>query len=152
MLDWIGENDVLLGWLATASVAMFIGTLVAIPFAVVRIPEDYFAKRSRRMPLKSVRHPVLRILVSGVKNLLGAIFLLAGVAMLALPGQGILTIVIGLALLDFPGKFGLERWLVTRKAVLSSINWMRRKRGRPPLILKRPASAAGTEAPDGNAS
>jgi hypothetical protein len=88
-----------------------------------------------------VSHPVLRGLLYGAKNVLGVIFLIAGLAMLALPGQGILTIVIGLALLDFPGKFALERWLVTRKAVLNSINWMRRKRGRPPLILETSAPA-----------
>jgi hypothetical protein len=135
MLDWIQDNDVLLGWLAAASVAMFIGTLIVIPFLVVRIPEDYFARRSRRVTMKQIRHPMLKGLMFGLKNLLGAIFLLAGVAMLALPGQGVLTIVIGLALLDFPGKFAFERWLVRRRAVLGTINWMRRRRGRPLLRL-----------------
>lgn len=136
MLEWIDENDVLLGWLAGASIIMFIGSLIAIPFIVVRIPEDYFARRERRVTLRSVEHPVLKGMLYGAKNLLGAIFVVAGVAMLALPGQGILTIVIGLALLDFPGKFALERWLVRRKAVMRSINWMRRSAHRRPLRLE----------------
>ena len=55
--------------------------------------------------------------------------------MLVLPGQGILTILVGFTLLDFPGKFRLQRWIVTRRGVLESINWVRKKAGREPLAL-----------------
>ena len=53
--------------------------------------------------------------------------------MLVLPGQGVLTIVIGLLLMEFPGKTRLERWLVGRPSVLEFVNRMRTRRGRPPL-------------------
>ena len=56
--------------------------------------------------------------------------------MLVLPGQGLLTILIGLAVMQFPGKFELERWLVTRKGVLEGINWLRQRSGRLPLEVK----------------
>ena len=54
--------------------------------------------------------------------------------MLVLPGQGLLTLLVGFLLVDAPGKYRLERWLVSRKAVLRPINWLRRRKGRQPLI------------------
>jgi len=55
--------------------------------------------------------------------------------MLVLPGQGVMTVLIGVALLDFPGKHRLQRWIVGRRGVLDALNWIRRKRGRPPFSL-----------------
>ena len=71
------------------------------------------------------------------KNVLGAIFVVAGLIMLVLPGQGIFTILIGIMLLDFPGKYRLERWIVARRPVLQSINWLRQRAGRAALVLGR---------------
>jgi hypothetical protein len=51
------------------------------------------------------------------------------------PGQGLLTIAVGLILLDFPGKFRLERWLATRRSVWRSLNWLRRRAGSKPLQM-----------------
>jgi hypothetical protein len=68
-----------------------------------------------------------------LKNLFGAILVLAGLSMLLLPGQGILTILVGLMFLDFPGKFAMERRLVRQRPVITAINWMRRRANRPPL-------------------
>lgn len=130
MLAWLRDHEGLLLWLGV-SAAMFVGSLVIVPIAVARIPEDYFA-HDRREPLDT-RHPLLRLTLRVLKNVLGFVLVVAGIAMLVLPGQGILTIVIGIALLDFPGKYRLERKLVSRPAVLRSLNWIRRKAGRPPL-------------------
>ena len=52
-----------------------------------------------------------------------------------LPGQGIFTILIGVMLLNFPGKYQLEQWIVARRPVLHSINWLRRRAGRAALVL-----------------
>ena len=133
MQAWLQDHKALLLWLGIASTVMFVGTLVAIPIAVARIPEDYFAHDRREPP--PTRHPLLRILLLVLKNLAGAVFVLAGIAMLLLPGQGILTILIGLGLLDFPGKYRLERSLACRPAVRRALNWIRAKVGRPPLRL-----------------
>jgi UPF0716 family protein affecting phage T7 exclusion len=80
-------------------------------------------------------HPVLRMLGHVIKNVIGGIFLFAGFLMLFLPGQGILTMLIGISMLDFPGKRKLEAWLIGRPAVLSTINGMREKFSKPPLII-----------------
>ena len=70
-----------------------------------------------------------------LKNLGGYALVGAGVAMLVLPGQGLLTILIGLGLIDFPGKREFERWIVCRRPVGRALNWMRRRAHRPPLVL-----------------
>jgi hypothetical protein len=53
--------------------------------------------------------------------------------MLIVPGQGLLTIAVALILLDFPGRFRLERWLATRPAVWRSLNWLRKRAGHKPF-------------------
>jgi hypothetical protein len=79
---------------------------------------------------------VLRPATLVVKNVIGAVLLVAGLVMLVVPGQGLLTIAVGLMLVDFPGKFRLERWLATRRPVWKAINWLRARAGRE--ALERP--------------
>jgi hypothetical protein len=74
--------------------------------------------------------PALRYVLLALKNVLGVVLLIAGLIMLIAPGQGLLTIMIGLTLIDFPGKYRLESWFVTRPAVWKSVNWLRRRAGR----------------------
>ncbi|UCD27426.1 MAG: hypothetical protein JSV03_09880 [Planctomycetota bacterium] len=133
MPEWIGDHKVLLGWLATLSLVTFIGTLIVIPILVIRIPENYFMeRRHHRLPCWE-RHPVLRLAGVILKNAAGWLFIATGIAMLVLPGQGIITIVVGLILSDFPGKFRLERWLASRRLLIRAMNWTRSRAGRPPL-------------------
>ncbi len=135
LLDWIKENDALLWWLGASSLVMFLGTLVVIPWLLIRIPDDYFLyQRKERMELL-VHQRMLGIGLKVLKNLLGGIFLLAGLAMLILPGQGLLTILMGLALMDFPGKERCLLWLVSRKSVFRSMNWIRQRAGKDPIRL-----------------
>jgi hypothetical protein len=117
------------------SVIGFIGSVLAIPFVLVRLPPHYFDERHPRTWMQEY-HPVLRWIGLVLKNGVGIVFLLAGIAMLFLPGQGVLTMLIGISLIDFPGKRRLERKLIGRPAVLRTINSMRKKFGRPPLTVK----------------
>lgn len=119
--------------LGIISVLGFFGTLALIPWIVLRLPADYFAK-PRRDSLISHRLPTwLRLLLLTVKNLLGVVVVLLGIVMLVIPGQGLLTILIGLTLIDFPGKYALQRKLIQRKPVLRSVNWLRERKQKPPL-------------------
>ena len=120
--------------LTVASVVGFIGSLIAIPLILVRLPADYFDTRVPRHWMKD-HHPVLRVIGLVVKNAVGAVFLLAGFAMLFLPGQGVLTILVGISLMNFPGKQQLEAKLIGQPAVLRAINAMRNKFNKPPLII-----------------
>jgi hypothetical protein len=130
--QWI-PVDVLYG-LALASAIGFIGSLIAIPLILVRLPADYFDTRTPRHWMKD-HHPVLRLLGVIVKNVVGVVFVLAGFAMLFLPGQGLLTILIGVSLMDFPKKRVLEAKMVGQPTLLGVINSMRQKFGKPPLTM-----------------
>ncbi|HEX9155545.1 MAG TPA: hypothetical protein VF819_08270 [Nitrospira sp.] len=120
--------------LTVLSVVFFIGSLIAIPYILVRLPADYFDIRIPR-PWMEDHHPILRVMGHIVKNAVGGIFLFAGFLMLFLPGQGVLTMLIGVSMLDFPGKRKVEATLIGQPTVLGVINSMREKFGKPPLIL-----------------
>jgi archaellum biogenesis protein FlaJ (TadC family) len=134
MFDWIKDHDTLLWWLTAASVVMFLGSLIIMPMLVARIPADYFVQEERPPSKWMGHHPALRITLMIGKNLLGVVLILAGLAMLLIPGQGLLTMLIGVLLLDLPGKYRFEKWLITRPRIHRAINWLRAKAGREPLI------------------
>jgi hypothetical protein len=103
-------------------------SLIGLPFLLIRIPTDYFTRRHG-----SARRAGLDWFAWSVKNLLGVLLLLLGIAMLVLPGQGILTIVVALVFLDFPGKSRIERWLIGSPRVFAALNALRLRAGRPPF-------------------
>jgi len=134
MIARITSNGQMLAWMTGISVVMFVTTLLLIPVLVVRIPEDYFRREGGYDEELRRNRPFLYWSVLLLKNLLGVVFILAGLAMLFLPGQGILSILIGVSFTDFPGKRRLERRLVSVPKVLHSINWMRSRSGKSPLL------------------
>ncbi|MBL8498868.1 hypothetical protein ABF87_07640 [Nitrosomonas sp. JL21] len=129
---WVSV-DVLVG-LTIASIIGFIGSLIAIPWILVRLPSDYFDLRVPRHWMKD-HHPVLRMLGLIIKNAVGALFVAVGFLMLFLPGQGLLTMLIGISLLDFPYKRRLEARIIGQPAILNVVNSMRYKFHKPPLTL-----------------
>jgi hypothetical protein len=135
MFEWIREYEVALGWLSAVSVLTFVGSLLCVPWLVIHIPTDYFIRPRHYVDRWRSRHPLVRAALLAMKNLCGVLLVLAGVAMLVLPGQGILTILIGLMFLDFPGKFALEERLARQPPVIRAINWIRAKAKCPPLEL-----------------
>jgi hypothetical protein len=135
VLQWIESHPALLWSLGGASVAVFVASLLAMPAIVVRIPADYFAHDHRPPSRFAEQHRAVRLLLLITKNTLGGLLMLGGVAMLVLPGQGLLTLLVGFLLIDFPGKYRLEAWLVSRRVVHRPINWLRRRRDHPPLVI-----------------
>jgi hypothetical protein len=136
MFEWLVNNETLVWWLASVSIIGFVATLALVPVLIIRIPTDYFSDtRRQRWDLWDQSHPVMRWSLLVGKNLLGWVVILLGIAMLVLPGQGILTIVIGMILINFPGKYRLERWIITRDSVLRAINAIRKRSGRAPLEI-----------------
>ena len=109
--------------------------MVILPIVVVRMEEDYFLEN--RNPGKAISevHPVIRWAGLIAKNVLGVILLIAGIIMLVTPGQGLLTVLMGLILTDFPNKRALELRIIALPAVLKAINWIREKAKKPPLRL-----------------
>ena len=120
-------------WISAASLLSAAATLLTIPWVIARLPADYFHHSHRQHWRASQRPPAIALVFGVVKNLVGAVLLVLGVVMLFIPGQGLLTILVGLLLMNFPGKYRLERWLVQRPGVLRSLNWLRKRHGRPPF-------------------
>jgi hypothetical protein len=135
--DWAESNQATLWWLFFVSLAMFLLTPLVVGWLVVRMPADYFTARRRSRPAYWQRHGALGPAAMLLKNLLGIMLLVGGLVMLLVPGQGLLTIAVGLMLVDFPGKFRFERWLAMRPPVWRSINWLRKRAGRGPLERPR---------------
>ncbi len=130
VIAWLEQHAWLLLGLSLGSLLL---SLLLLPCFVARIPEDYFSHPHRHRLSAESRHPLLDLAISGLKNLVGLILAIAGLIMLFTPGQGLLTLLVGLMLMNFPGKYRLERWLVMRPGVLKAINWLRRRGGHPPL-------------------
>jgi hypothetical protein len=131
--DWLHSNTWLFAWLFALGIGSLIATALLMPLVVLRLPEDYFV--ATRSELARTRNAWQWAVHVG-KNALGVVFVLAGIAMLVLPGQGLLTIVIGLLLVDFPGKRAVELRIVRRPAILGFLNRLRDRRGKPPLRVE----------------
>jgi hypothetical protein len=107
-------------------------TFTTISMLLISLPSDYFSRKKR---VSRIKNPVLRLLLRLVQNVCGAVFLIAGFIMLFTPGPGILSVLVGIILCDFPGKRRIERKIVARPRVLSMINRIRARYNRPLLIL-----------------
>jgi len=133
-LGFIERGDVIL------AVSLFIVTFAAsagiISFILVKLPPDYF-QESHSRAFWSDRRPALRWLGLIGKNVLGVLLVLLGIVMSVpgIPGQGFLTILLGIMLLDLPGKRRLEQKILGQPKVLEKINRLRQKFGKPPLLL-----------------
>ena len=122
--------------LALLSLVMFLGSLLAVPWLIGRLPADYFMSHWQRVDERRRQHPLAQVLVPLLRNLAGCVLLLAGVAMLLLPGQGLLTMVIGLCVMDFPGKRRMLGWMVEKQAIQQGLNWIRRKQGKEGFVFR----------------
>jgi hypothetical protein len=125
-----------LWWGVAISLVVAVGSLALAVAIVIGWSADHF-KLHGRARFWAGRHPAVRIFGLTVKNLAGVVLVGLGLVMSVpgVPGQGILTIVIGTTLLDLPGKRGIERRLIGRPWVLGKINHLRARFHRPALEL-----------------
>lgn len=119
----------LLRWLAPISLATFILSLLIIPLIVSNLSVNCFININKKKQAARISVTSLGFLL--FRNIGGIFLLTAGFAMLFLPGQGILTILIGLLLLSFPGKQTMLNYLIFKPAVQHSLDWIRKKSGKP---------------------
>lgn len=121
-------------WFFVAGAALFVVTNAAVVWIVLRLPHTYLTDRTPAAD-RPRRHPLVHLAWRLGKNLLGLLLVAVGVVLSlpGVPGQGLLTILIGVMLLDFPGKQRLEHKIIGQPRVLHSVNWLRRKFGRPEL-------------------
>ncbi len=120
--------------IAGVSVAIAVLSTALVVVVLVQMPADYFSHRPPP-PFLEGKPLWVRVLAMVVKNGLGWLLLVAGLVMSipGVPGQGLLTIMVGLLLADFPGKRSLERRLVRVHAVHRVANSVRARFGKPEL-------------------
>lgn len=140
-MDWISDlwasltlGRILLG------VGFFALSLIvsfgSIAFVLVKIPANYFSSHYVHdfMPNSSwwIRWGVVVL-----KNVFGVFLILLGLALSlpGVPGQGFLTILLGLIMLDIPGKRPMEAKIIKRPTILAAANNLRAKYNKPPLIM-----------------
>jgi hypothetical protein len=106
---------------------------------VIRLPADYFVRAPARGGFWQ-SHRVLRLILKVGKNLLGTLMLAMGVVLSLplVPGPGLLFMLLGLGFIDFPGKRSLELRLLRQPRVLSSVNKMRARFGKAPILTEEP--------------
>ena len=128
------ETYLLLGF--ALSVVATVGGVVVVGTVLVKLPPAYFVAPAVRQPLGTT-HSLVRWTVVFLKNLLGAALVVLGLIMSVpgIPGPGIITIVIGLMLLDFAEKRRWSRWVMSRRPILRAANNLRRKYGKPPFSM-----------------
>ena len=121
---------------AAGSLASLVLSAVLVSMVLIHLPADHYSKPRAALFAPS-NGGLVSILAGGamlvVRNVLGWLFVLAGIAMLVLPGQGLLSILAGLVLIDFPGKRRFELRLLASPVVREAMNWLRRRAGRPPF-------------------
>lgn len=123
-------------WGAAIFVVSAVVSLVLVVLVIVFLPRDYFLERDDRA-LWVDQHPLARIGLRVLKNLAGLFLIVAGIllSLPGIPGQGLLTVLVGVILIDFPGKQRFLRKFVCRPKVTATLNRIREKFGKRPLRL-----------------
>ena len=120
-------------WLGIVSSVIFLVSLLSIGRLVSLIPSDYFINRKESK--FKLNYPVAWLVSAVIKNIFGYILIFGGILMLILPGQGLITIFVGLLLSNYPGKYSIEKRIIATPKILKSINWLRKRSNEPPLII-----------------
>jgi hypothetical protein len=141
MSEWLNElwSSLTFGRVALGAglfVLSLVFSFVAIGLVMVKIPPHYFSPHHERDFLPNSPWAVRWGAVIA-KNIAGVILIIVGIilSLPGVPGQGILTILLGLIFLDIPGKRPLEARIIQRPTVLNAVNKLRAKYGKPPLEM-----------------
>src|SRR5215207_1916166 len=127
-------SNVLIG--ALIFVASFFINLAIVSIILVKLPANHFSK-NRKTKFWSGPHPAIHAAKVIGKNIGGVLLVALGVVLSlpGVPGQGLLTILLGVMLLDFPGRDRLEQKLLSKPSIVNTINRLRERFEKPPLKL-----------------
>ncbi len=131
---WESLTWVKIAWGLAITVVSIIASYGLIVVGMIKIPADYFSS-SYEKKVDSDKHFSVRWGAVIIKNTIGFIMIIAGIIMIFTPGPGVPTILLGLIMMDIPGKRPLEAKLIQRPMVLSAVNELRAKYNKPPLIM-----------------
>jgi hypothetical protein len=124
--------DLILRWawlIGIVTLLIFGGSLVVTVGLIITLPDDYWRRTSRTAGRKG--HP----LQSLVRNIAAVCLLTAGVIMLLMPGQGILTLLAGFFISDFPCRRRVIDALLKSSRIQGSLNHLRKRFGKDPFLF-----------------
>ncbi|MBN2279161.1 MAG: hypothetical protein JXQ65_01125 [Candidatus Marinimicrobia bacterium] len=134
MLNAILNNKEIFIIISLISVITFLGSIILIPFLIINLSPDYFSGKKKSLYL--YKHPLIRYIILILKNVMGFLLIIMGIVMLFIPGQGLLSIAIGLLFINFPGKKKLEYKFFTNAKIASVINHIRSRAGKNEIDFK----------------
>jgi len=141
MVDFLSEFINSLTWRgALIGVLVFVVTFLVnlgiVSLILVKIPANYF-KMNHKTRFWSGPKPALHAAKFIAKNILGFLLVALGIVLSipGVPGQGLLSILLGIMLLHFPRKSTLERKLLGRPEIVKAINRLRARFHKPSLEL-----------------
>ena len=130
-LDQYGSVLTCLGIISTIT---FFLSLLIVPWIICRLNKNFFLHLHEHTK-KEDEHPATFILLKLLRYFMGSLLLFAGILMLFLPGQGLLTMILGISLLDFPGKRTLIDWVLHFHPIQNGLNWIREKGTKSPFLF-----------------
>jgi len=140
-MEWLSSFWASLTWgNILLGVGLFLASLLlsflAIGIVMVKIPENYFSSHYQQDFLPNSSW-LVRWGAVILKNILGVILVVLGVilSLPGVPGQGVLTILLGLIMLDIPGKRPIEARIIKRPTILAAVNDLRARYNKPPLVM-----------------
>jgi len=133
LLTWLSEYRLFVSVLAGASILLLASTVLATPWLVAKLPADYLlAKQTGK-----ISGSLTRWLVNVLRCVVGTALILLGIIMMITPGPGIIVLLLGISVTQFPGKQRLLVHVATRPSVFRSLNWMRQRHHKPPFDAPR---------------
>ncbi|MBT3276575.1 PGPGW domain-containing protein [uncultured Candidatus Thioglobus sp.] len=131
VLTLVSQYEEIFILVGIVSAVVFVATLLLTPYLLGLIPADYF---SANYAYQVKRKTLLCLLKTTVKTFVGVLLVLAGIIMLVTPGQGFISIILGIFLMEFPGKRQLEIKFINHNPTFKTLNWLRDKAGKTPFI------------------
>lgn len=127
MLAFFDTHEAFFFWSTLIGLVGLMGSLIVVPWILIKLPPDYFFAEKRKKCPWGHCPPMIRSLLLIIKNILGAMLILSGIIMLFIPGQGMLTMMAGIVLMDFPYKYKIMRKIIKNSKILRFINKLRKK-------------------------
>lgn len=141
MFDLLSDFVLALTWRkilvgALIFLVSFLANLGIVSLILVKLPADHFSK-SRKTKFWAGPRPAIHAAKVIGKNIAGVLLVALGIVLSlpGVPGQGLLTVLLGIMLLDFPGRHRLEQKLLSKPSIVNTINRLRERFGKPPLQL-----------------
>ena len=125
--DWISDNNQIIQWAGIVSVFLFFLSLFLLRYVILRLPKDYFITAS------SISKNPQKIVVRVAKNAVGFLLTICGIILLFTPGQGMITILIGLCLIDLAIVNQFKKKIINNSKVQKALNWIRIKKSVKPF-------------------